>query len=336
MANELTLFEQQLNPLMPRFEAVLGDLMPVERLKQTAMICVERNPKLLSCDRQTLFNSCMTFATLGLEIDGATGQGFIIPFGNRAQPVIGYKGFNTLAARSGFTVTGDVVREGDKFDYQKGSSAFVHHVQLLGGGIDRRIIAAWACAEAVGKMPIIEIMDIDELMAVKNKSPGAKKKDSPWNDPKVGFPAMCAKTVKRRIARSMPLNVMVKAAALDEAHEERGLPSQIHPEAGVVIDGEAAEVMPPKDTGKPDIPQEAEWIVDLQDGETHSFKNAAEFTGYWRKGIAAVDDVVYLEQRMKNNNARFEALRAAGQGDVIEDLFAEWARRKTELLDADE
>ena len=41
-----------------------------------------------------------------LEVDGVTGQAFLIPFKGRAQLVIGYKGFNTLAARSGLTVTG--------------------------------------------------------------------------------------------------------------------------------------------------------------------------------------------------------------------------------------
>ena len=85
MSNDLAVFEKQLEPLAPRFEAVLGATMPVERLTQTAVICVERNPKLLQCKRQTLFNACLTFATLGLEIDGATGQGFIIPFGDTAR-----------------------------------------------------------------------------------------------------------------------------------------------------------------------------------------------------------------------------------------------------------
>jgi phage RecT family recombinase len=69
----------------------------------------------------------MSAACLGLEVDGVTGQAYLIPFKGRAQLVVGYKGYNTLAARSGITITGAVVREGDEFDYQLGSAAFVRH-----------------------------------------------------------------------------------------------------------------------------------------------------------------------------------------------------------------
>jgi hypothetical protein len=66
-------------------------------------------------------------------------------------------------------------------------------------------------------------------MAVKAKSPGAARSDSPWNDPAIGFPAMCQKTAKRRLARSMPLNVMQQAARMDEAVDEQGAPAWISP-----------------------------------------------------------------------------------------------------------
>jgi recombination protein RecT len=102
---------------------VLDKRVPVERLMQTIMISCERLPALLKCDRQSLFNSAMSAAVLGLEVDGVTGQAYLIPFAGKAQLVIGYKGFNTLAARSGITITGAVVREGDEFDYELGSAA---------------------------------------------------------------------------------------------------------------------------------------------------------------------------------------------------------------------
>lgn len=334
MANEIQVFEQQLAPLAPRFQAVLGDLMPVERLTQTAIICVERNPKLLECTRQSLLNSCMTFATLALEIDGATGQGFIIPFAGKAQPVIGYKGYNTLAARSGYTVTGDVIRDGDEIEFEKGTSARVRHVPLIGGGLNRKIIGAWACATAQGRTPIVEVMGFDELMAVKNKSPGAKKKDSPWNDPSIGFPAMCQKTVKRRLARSMPLNVMQYAAALDEAFEERGLPGQIDPDHGVVINGEAVEILPPVEAEQKPIPAGPDWLIQLADGEVHQFQTKAQFLGYWKKGIAQTKIVGKLDTRIKDNEAVFEKLRNAGQGIVVDEVLGLSIRRKEELNNA--
>ena len=241
MANDIAILEGQLKPLSPRFAEVLGQSMPVERLIRTVVLSVERLPRLLECDRQSLFNAAMSAAVLGLEVDGVTGQAFLIPFKNRAQLVIGYKGYNTMAARSGITITGKVVREGDKFDYDLAEGWVMHKPELGNKG---RIIAAWAKAAASGRPAIVEVLSIDELMAVKAKSPGAARSDSPWNDPTIGFPAMCEKTVKRRLARSLPLNIMHLAARMDEAVDEQGHPAHISPDKSVVIDG---EVLPPRE-----------------------------------------------------------------------------------------
>lgn len=235
VASELVALEQQLQPLAPHFAQVLGKTMPVERLMRTIMISVERLPQLLQCDRQSIFNAAMSAACLGLEVDGVTGQAYLIPFKGRAQLVIGYKGFNTLAARSGITITGAVVREGDEFDYQLGSAAYVRHKPK---GSKRPITHAWACAQSMNRPAVVEVLTIDELMEVKARSPGAKRSDSPWNDHVIGFPAMCQKTAKRRLARAMPLNIMQQAARMDEAVDEQGKPTWISPDKGVVIDGE--------------------------------------------------------------------------------------------------
>ncbi len=237
-SREIALLETQLQPLSPHFAQVLPKHLPVERLIRTIVVSAERLPKLLECDRQSLFNAAMSAACLGLEVDGVTGQAYLIPFKGRAQLVVGYKGYNTLAARSGITITGAVVREGDEFDYQLGTAAYVRHKPK---GSKGKITHAWACAQSMDRPAVVQVLDIDELMAVKGKSPGGARSDSPWNDPFIGFPAMCEKTAKRRLARSMPLNVMQQAARMDEAVDEQGASAWISPAKGVVIDGEFSE-----------------------------------------------------------------------------------------------
>jgi len=236
VASDVAIFEDMLRPLTPHFEQALAGAMPVARLMRSIMISVERNPKLLEANRQSLLNAAMSAACLGLEVDGVTGQAFFIPFAGKAQLVIGYKGMNTLAARSGFTVQGEVVREGDDFEYELGDRGYVRHKPKLGN--TGKIIGAWATASAKDRPAIVSVMGIDDIMKVKNKAPGGSKSDSPWNDPLIGFPAMASKTVKRRLARSMPLNVCQLAAALEEGFEERGKATWIDPERGVQIDGE--------------------------------------------------------------------------------------------------
>lgn len=221
----------------------LAETMPVERLMRTVVIACDRNPKLLSCDRQSLFNAAMTFAVLGLEVDSVTGQGFLVPFKDNkrgmtvVQPIIGYKGYNTLGARAGITITGAVVREGDEFKFRLGTSPTVDHVAQLGGERGehrRRIIAAWSCAHSNSRPPSIKVLSVDELMAVKNKSP--RGNEPPWADPDVGYPAMCEKTAKRRLARDLPLTTFQMAARMEEAHEEQQKYAWIGNE-GVMVEG---------------------------------------------------------------------------------------------------
>ena len=237
--NALVAFERQLQPLAPRFAEVLPANVKPDRLIRTVVVSVERLPKLLECDRQSLFNAAMSAAILGLEVDGVTGQAYLIPFKNRAQLVVGYKGYNTMGARSGLTVDGAVVREGDAFDFELGDHGFVKHKPVLGG--KGAILGAWAVASSLSRPPIISVLGIDDILAIKSKSPGARMSDSPWNDPAIGFPAMASKSAKRRLARSMPLNVMQYAARMEEAFEEQGKPSWISPDRGVVVEGEIVE-----------------------------------------------------------------------------------------------
>ncbi len=242
MSNELAILETQLAPLAPKFSEVLAGTMTVERFMRTLMVSCEREPKLMSANRQTLLNAAMTGAVLGLEADGATGQFFLLPFKDRknnqiiVQPCIGYKGFSTLGARSGLTISGGVVRQGDEFDYDEGTRAFVHHKRRLGGEATRPIIAAWAVAASKDRPPIVKILSITEILAIKAKSP--RGDSPPWSDNEIGFPAMAEKSAKRRLARDMPLTVFQSAARMEEAFEEQGLPSYIHPDKGVIAGGE--------------------------------------------------------------------------------------------------
>jgi len=203
------------------------------------VISAERLPQLLDCDRQSLFNAAMSAAVLGLEVDGVTGQANIIPFKGRAQLIIGYKGYNTLAARNDTTITGAVVREGDDFDFDEGEGWVRHKKQLNNKG---RIIAAWAKASHLRRPAVVVVLGIDEILAVKAKSPGAKRSDSPWNDPQIGFPAMAEKTAKRRLARSMPLGYIQYASRMEEAVEEQGKAAWITPDRGTVIEGDLKTV----------------------------------------------------------------------------------------------
>lgn len=318
-------FEGQLKAVTPQFAEVLGGRMPPARLIRTIVISVQRTPKLLQCNRQSLMNAGMTFGVLALEVDGVTGQGYILPFKGIAQPVIGYKGYNTIAARAALTITAGIYREGDEFDYAKGSKPFVHHKPQLSTA-NRRILAAWAVAAANDRPPVIEVLPIDDLLAVKARAPGSKMADSPWNDEKIGFPAMCEKTVRRRLARSTPMNWAAPefhyAAAMEEAFEERGKHAYIAPGRGVVIDGEQDSPLPKRDDatpqaedllGKGDPPE----IRALKEEGLQAAELGTEVVGKWWERLSPRQRVDL--EAWKNNVLKPAAIEAdkAKEGDDV-------------------
>lgn len=307
--NNLVAYEKAFEPLIPTFRDLLAPVaMAPERLIRTVLVSVERTPALRDCSMQSVINAATTFAVLGLEVDGVTGQGFMLPFAKQAQPVIGYKGYNTLAWRAGFTINGSVVREGDEFDYMLGSEGYARHRPLLGGKPDRQILAAYACATAPGMAPIVQVLDINELLAVKNKSPGAKRSQSPWNDPTVGFAAMCEKTAKRRLARSMPLNVMQRAAVMEERFEEMGKGAYLRPD-GNMTDGKTGEILPnqPEPSGKIIDMEPVVFKVSMADGSERNFPNFENWKGF----------MLTLPERLAGNLAPLKKYREINGGIML-------------------
>lgn len=242
MGTSLAQVEDNLNGLVPQLTEAVAGMLPVPRLIRSLLISMERNDALLRCNLPSLLRTAMSAAVLGLEMDGVTGQAFPIPFGGVAQLVIGYKGFNTIGARSGLTISGDVVREGDsEWDFRKGSGGFVHHKPDLRDPFSRRIIAAYAVAEHKDRPAAVEVIGIDELLEIKARSPSVKaKRSSPYDDRKIGEPAMFAKSAKRRLSRILPMVAAQPqfhlAAALDEAVEERGKHAYLGPDGALTVE----------------------------------------------------------------------------------------------------
>ncbi len=243
--------------------------------------------------------------------DGVTGQAYMIPFGGIATPVIGYKGYNTLGDRAGRTIDGKWVRDGDDFDWQEGTDPWVRHKAI--GPADARIIYAWAVATAPNRTPLVVVMPIEDLEAVRIKSPAGNKSDSPWMDLKVGRPAMYAKTAKRRLARGMPL-VHGRAAgyhladAIEGQFEATGRPhyllpggdGQMHITDGVT--GEQRKVVSAAEAPT-DVTAPTKLRAQINAGAPYEYDNVAE----WKMALFKVIDL---------NGNRPNALKALQQANA--------------------
>lgn len=62
---------------------------------------VEGTPQLQGCDPQSIINSAIASATLDLPIEKNLGYAYIVPYKDKAQFQLGYKGYIQLALRSG-------------------------------------------------------------------------------------------------------------------------------------------------------------------------------------------------------------------------------------------
>lgn len=329
MSNELTLIEQNLDAITPQLEEVLRGGMPVARLKRTVMVSMEKTPKLLQCSKQSILQSAMSAGVLGLEVDGVTGQAFLVPFGGKAQLIIGYKGYNTMAARSRYSISGDVVCENDAFRYVQGTAPLIDHMPASDNR--GRVIGAWAVASHKDMPPVPSYLNLQELMAVKAKSPGAKKKDSPWNDGGpdggIGYAAMCSKTAKRRLARSMPLNIYQWGAAMDEAFEERGLTGH------VTADGPVIEQPPiaPASSDQPALTAEpVEFLVDLADSTQRKFMQTPSWLAFMLQGFSVIEDVERLDAFWGRNLNNINDV-AERDPEVVKGAYDAFDKRKKVL-----
>jgi len=240
-AREVTQVESVRNALhkmIPQFEMVLhGTGIRADRMFRVAMTCIQQTPKLLQCDRTSLFSALMKSAQLGLEPGDALGQAYLIPFnskkGMQVQFIVGYKGLIDLARRSGevSNIIAKEVCEKDDFKIEWHKSPPFTHGQSTAPDADRgKVIGFWALANFNGGGYHWDFMTVAEVNAIRDKSSGyrsslkyAKRGDggvitemeSPWFN---NYIEMGKKTVLRRIAKYLPMSVQ-RAAAYDEMAE---------------------------------------------------------------------------------------------------------------------
>jgi len=186
---------------------------------RVALTTLRENKKLLACSRPSLLGSMMHAAQLGLDVGGALGLAYLIPYGREAKLVIGYKGLVELAYRSGRVenIEARVVNSKDDFALALGTSPSITHIPNLKQ--KGELVGVYAVAHMKGGGLHFEHMTKQQIDAIRNRSKA--KSDGPWV---TDYEEMAKKTVVRRLVKLLPLSVEVsKAVALDEA-AEAGLP----------------------------------------------------------------------------------------------------------------
>lgn len=199
------------------FAAMLPKHVPVERFVKSVLVACMKNPELLRCDRSSLFQSVTQACQLGLDPSGALGSAYIIPYGNTATLVPGYRGLIDLARRSGqiLSIAAHVVREGDSFDYELGLAPVLRHRPDLEAEKPGALRFVYAVAKLKDGGEQVEVMTRAQIEEIRLKS--RSKNSGPWKD---HYDEMARKTVVRRLVKWLPISTeLQQAIELDDRAE---------------------------------------------------------------------------------------------------------------------
>lgn len=205
--------------------ALAGKKFDPDQIFAICMNTISRTPKLLECPVETLGTCILTSYQLKL-FPGPFQECAYVPLWNgKTQRTEAnfwpmYQGINKLMINAGNRVViARVVRENDLFIYKEGQQQPVFQPAVTLGKKRGKILFTYAAVCSPHGMWRVEVMDEDQIMAIKNRSPGAKKSDSPWNSKNDDdVDAMRAKTALKRISKFCNKSAeLVRAIDLDNA-----------------------------------------------------------------------------------------------------------------------
>lgn len=200
----------------PTFKLQVANSLPkhltADRYLAVARNTINGSPKLKECTVESILDCIIKVSQLGIEIDGRRCH--LIPFGDKCTLVIDYKGIAELVRRSGDVqaIHMDVVCENDFFEFQHGTGKhLIHRPALKNRG---KIVAAYSFVNLNGTSEEFDVMDMDDIMEVRDGSRGyqnaiEKKKDHPWIS---SFAEMAKKTAFRRHSKILPLSPEIRTA----------------------------------------------------------------------------------------------------------------------------
>ncbi len=182
----------------------LPSMISSERFQRVVLTAFNGNPQLQKCEPTSFLAAMMQSAQLGLEPNTPLGQAYLIPYKNKVQFQIGYKGLLELAQRSGQIkmLYAHTVHENDDFNIEYGLEQKLSHTPLLKGDRGETIgyYAVYHLKE--GGYSFIYMTKDDVLNHAKSKSKTFY--NGPWQ---TDFDEMAKKTVLKKLLKYAPISI---------------------------------------------------------------------------------------------------------------------------------
>src|SRR5215469_10764704 len=191
-------FKRDLAATLPKF-------MEPDKFIKIAFQATFRQPKLLSCTKESFFNCLLQLAAMGLEPDGRRAH--LIPYKDVCTLIVDWKGIAELLRRNKDVVAmhADVVGLNDHFEVRFGTRGILdHEPNLRSRG---NIYCAYSWVRLPDGTEEYDVMARDEIEAVRKRSRAAE--DGPWVS---DWNEMAKKTVFRRHSKRLPISPQTRDA----------------------------------------------------------------------------------------------------------------------------
>ena len=209
----------------------MSNLVPTKVLEQEisfAMQAINSSEGLKKCSKESLLKAVYNIALTGLSLNPVLKYAYLIPrwspSGSVAVLEPSYQGLIKLLTDTGSIVAiyANIVYEGDDFEVVYGTTSEIVHKPKFKS---KKILMVYAVAVLAGSnFKQFEVMDIEEINAIKEKSESykafksGKVKSCIWEEHNG---EMCKKTVIKRLFKYLPKtdkfnNVAHAIAVLDE------------------------------------------------------------------------------------------------------------------------
>lgn len=260
--DQMRTFTNQLTRQEEEFGRALPAQMPAAKFVRCIMTAVQRDPKLLLCDRKSLWSAAMQAAQDGLYPDGR--YGIILPYSTNVakrgeppkwvsvatwQPMI--LGVYSKLHNSGKleSIAAHVVYENDFFEYHQGDSEQIVHEAPKGFTDRGKPVGVYAIAKTTNGGVYREVMSVADVEKIRDFS---KSKDSPaWRG---HWDEMAKVKVVRRLAKRLPLSADDMGWLMDEGEQEPERPAErIEFTHGVIPE------MHPLEYDHPEAPATPDW-----------------------------------------------------------------------------
>jgi recombination protein RecT len=195
--------------------------MTAERMIRIVLTQVSMNPKIAECSRESVFGALMQASQLGLEV-GVNGQAYLIPYKNQCQFIPGWRGLADLLARSEkATARTNAVYEGDEFEYELGTSAYIKHRPGENYGDESKITHVYAIGRLFNAPENDAIMEVWTAARVRKHLAKYNKVGSSHYANR-HFEMYARKVVYLQVLKYLPLSVQLQSAIEFNDHAEIG------------------------------------------------------------------------------------------------------------------